>query len=114
MDNNELDPTIKDAGNNVTYQTYLNERKSLIDSAQEQARNFDKYLLTLSAGTFGLSLVFINQIAPNPLSSSLPFLFVAWVAFSISIISTLVSFQCSVRAHARQIEILENKFFEKK
>ncbi len=46
----------------TTYEVYLDERKSLINTELEQARHFDKYILTLAAGTFGLSLLFMNQI----------------------------------------------------
>ena len=42
---------------------YLEERKSLINASLEEAKLFDKAILTLAAGVFGLSLAFMRQIA---------------------------------------------------
>lgn len=96
------------------YETYKDERKSLVDALFDQARSFDKYVLTLAAGTFGLSLVFIKQIAPAPTAESWSFLIGAWCAFAISILLTLLSFLFSQQACLRQITILEETFFEDK
>jgi len=52
------------------YQTYLEERKILIDSERETAQQFDKAILTLAAGALALSITFINQIAPEPKPNS--------------------------------------------
>lgn len=95
----------------IKYKVYIDERKALVDASQEQSKNFDKYILTLAAGTFGLSLLFIKQIVPNPQADTLPILFGAWVSFCVSIILTIISFQISIEAHLRQIKILENTFF---
>jgi len=99
--------TTPPAGPDIDKDVYLSDRKSLIDALQDQLRSFDKYILTLSAGTFGLSLLFINQIAPNPRPDTLFLLIGAWCAFGISILSTLVSFQLSRKACLKQIDIIE-------
>jgi hypothetical protein len=56
-----------DSGSNddFKYEVYLEERKSLVDAEREGSRSFDKAILTLAAGAFGLSLTFIRQIVPN-------------------------------------------------
>ena len=82
----------------TNYETYLKERNSLINAQIEQARHFDKYILTLASGTFGLSLLFIRQIAPHPNILTIPFLITAWVSFGISIVATLISFLLSQQA----------------
>ncbi len=90
------------------YEEYLLEdRKSLNSALLEQAKSFDRWILTLSGGTFGLSLVFINQIAPNPKSGTVVYLGIAWVSFAVSILLTLISFLFSQEACYKQIEIVD-------
>lgn len=87
------------------YEEYLlEERKSLLFAILEQAKSFDRWILTLAGGTFGLSLVFINQIAPNPKSGTIGFLVTGWVLFAVSILSTLSSFLFSQEACYKQIK----------
>lgn len=87
------------------YEEYLlEERKSLLFAILEQAKSFDRWILTLTGGTFGLSLIFINQIAPNPKSGTIGFLVTGWVFFALSILSTLLSFLFSQEACYEQIK----------
>ena len=89
------------------YEDYLlEERKSLLIAQSEQAKNFDRWVLTLAGGTFGLSLIFINQIAPNPMS--IGYLVAAWACFAASICLTLSSFLLSQEAHHKYIEVVRN------
>lgn len=97
--------------NNLKYKVYLEERKSLVDAEREGSRLFDRAILTLAAGAFGLSLVFIRQIVPNIKPGTLFMLIFAWVGFSVSILSTLVSFLTSQFACSKQREILEAEYF---
>ncbi len=85
-------------------ESLLEERKSLIFAILEQSKSFDRWILTLAGGTFGLSLVFINQIAPNLKSGTLGFLTTAWVLFAISILFTLLSFLFSQETCYKQIK----------
>jgi hypothetical protein len=91
----------------VKYETYFQERTSLTNAELDQSRSFDKYILTLAGGTFGLSIVFIEKIAPHPEASTIWLLVTAWVAFGASILSTLISFILSQAACRKQREILE-------
>lgn len=91
------------------YQVYLEERKSLIDAHREGGRSFDKSMLTLSAGAFGISLAFIKQIAPTLQAGSVVILIWSWVLFGGALLCTLVSFLTSQSAFLRQIEILEEE-----
>lgn len=94
----------------LKYQTYSEERKLLIATEQDQAKTFDKYILTLSSGALGLSLAFIKfikDIDPN----SKYWLIAAWILFSLSTLSTLISFLTSQAACRKQVKILESSFF---
>ena len=105
---NQLNSDKKD----LEYRVYLEERKSLIEFKFEEARLFDKAILTLAAGALGLSLTFIRQIAPQPDSWTKPILAASWGSFSLSLLITLISFLTSQYACSKQIEILEEENFE--
>ena len=100
--------------NNKEYEVYIEERKSLVEAEKESAQQFDKAILTLSAGAFAISITFIRQIAPTPKEWTLFFLFIGWVAFILSMLSTLYSFLKSQEACTRQREILEKEYFDTK
>ena len=89
------------------YKIYLEERKELIHAEQLMYRSFDKAILTLSAGALGISITFINQIAPNPTRDTKCLIISAWIFFSLSVFSTLISFLTSQVACRKQIEICE-------
>jgi hypothetical protein len=91
----------------LKYQVYLDDRKTLINLKAEDSRLLDKSILTLSGGAFGISLAFLRQIAPDPESWSIGVLISSWVLFGISILTTLISLKTSQRACEKQIEILE-------
>ncbi len=57
-------------GNDLRYEVYLDERKLLVDAKREGAQSFDKAILTLAAGAFGLSLTFIKEVAPDAKSET--------------------------------------------
>jgi hypothetical protein len=97
---------------NLQYRVYFEERNLLIKSKLDQSRQFDKAILTLAAGALGLSITFINQIAPNIKPGTEFILILAWIGFGISIFSILFSFLTSQKACEKQIEILEHVFFE--
>ena len=94
----------------VEHEAYLRRRNFLIDVEREASRHFDKYILTLAAGTFGLSLLFVERIAPHPKDGTEWLLIAAWVAFGASILSTLVSFLSGQESCSKEIEILDGKY----
>jgi len=91
-------------------EVYRRRRDILIDVAREHARSFDKYILTLAAGTFGLSLLFIGQIAPHPKDGTEWLLIAAWVAFGASILSILIAILLTQEACSKQIKMLDEEF----
>lgn len=91
----------------LEYKAYLKERKTLVNAKLEEAKLFDKAILTLAAGVSGLSLAFIKQIAPEPKPATMCLLVATWGTFSGSILSTLISFLTSQSACSKQLEILD-------
>lgn len=95
----------------VRYQTYLDENKSLVSGEEASADQFDKNILTLAAGAVAISLVFLEKIAPHPEESTLVYLSCAWGGLVSSLLSTLISFLTSQHAYRRQREINDEIFF---
>jgi len=93
------------------YQVYLDERKALVEGENASADQFDKAILTLAAGALGLSLVFLEKIAPNPSPKTINYLSISWTALVVSLIAILSSFILSQHAYRRQREILEDEIF---
>ena len=56
---------------------HLEERAQLIDAARENARTFDKAVLTFGSAVFGFSIAFLKDVAPHPAP---PALCGGWVA----------------------------------
>jgi len=98
------------SNDNLKYKVYLEERKLLVDAIREGARSFDKTILALASGAFGLSLTFIRQISPNIKSGTIFLVICAWVGFCISLLFTLSSFLTSQSACLKEIKILEVEY----
>jgi hypothetical protein len=87
---------------------YLKEREILVEREGEASQSLDKALITLSGGAFGLTLLFIDRIAPDP--KVLGFLYVAWSGFGLSLVSILFSFLMSQWAFRRAREALDSYY----
>jgi hypothetical protein len=85
---------------------YVDERKTLIELEWRGGDSFVKALTTLSAGALGLSLAFVEKLAPRPQADTLVFLGGAWASFALSLAFVLaghLTSQCSMRRQ-RQVE----------
>ncbi|MCX6000202.1 MAG: hypothetical protein NTU41_11635 [Chloroflexi bacterium] len=94
---------------NIPYKTYIGERASLVNAELEQSRQFDKYVLAMAGGAFGLSLAFIRDVVPAFKAGTVLFLVASWSTFGVSILSTLISLLASQSALRRQREILDSQ-----
>jgi len=65
------------------------------DGAHASLQEFDRAILTLSAGSLGLSLAFIKDVVPLRNAVHLGFLFGSWYLFGSSVLLTLISFIAS-------------------
>lgn len=88
------------------YKLNLEERKTLVEAGKESLQQFDKTILTLAAAALGLSISFIDKIAPKPIPGTICYLIISWGCFCLSILLTLISFLTSYYACQKQIEIL--------
>jgi hypothetical protein len=68
------------------YNIYMAGADKLETHAFELSAQHDQWIMTLSGGSLGLSITFIDKIAPHP-GHTIWLLFVAWTAFGISLIA---------------------------
>lgn len=78
------------------------EIKASLDAEYKDAEHYDKWLLTLSSGAFGISIAFMRYIAPDPTRLSKGFLVAAWVSLLLAILATMSSMQFSQSGFRRQ------------
>jgi len=67
---------------------------------------FDKSMLALAGGVFGLSLTFIKQI---PHTNYIGFLRYSWILYIFSILATLISMLVSQSAVAEKVKFLTSE-----
>lgn len=89
-------------------------RRKIWDDTKSGTENFDKYMLTFSSGTLGLSLAFIKDVVPIGKAVWIPSLIGSWVAFVLCILVTLISFRISIRALERMSPCLDAFYLEGK
>lgn len=85
---------------------YSSYREALEKYEQKAYEDYDKAILTLSGGALVLSFTFVKDIAGNIILFKCS-LVVAWIAWVLSLTSTLLSYLSSQFALRRAIKILE-------
>jgi len=65
----------------------------------EEINKLDKWIMTIAAGSFGLSFVFIDTIVPVNTAAYLPVLFSAWACFLAVLAVGLIGSMASALLH---------------
>lgn len=86
---------------------YLQLKRDAAEVQRSLASQYDKAVLTVAAGAFIVSVTFVKEIAPQPMPWSCVLLVLAWIAFVLAMLSTLVSFQTSMKAHKEYEKLLD-------
>jgi len=86
---------------------YQEERKASLEAEYGDAEHYDKWLITLASGAFGISVAFIRYIAPNPDPATKIYLVLSWTFLLTSILATMASLQVSQLGFRRYREMLE-------
>jgi hypothetical protein len=108
MCDREHDPAKAIGPDGRTYQQYLDERKLLLEHERAAADNFDKMLLSLSAGSIALSVTFLEKIGSA--GAAKPILYAAWLILVAGLIVNLRSFMVLQTSINRVIEINDVMF----
>lgn len=94
---------------------YIKVRSDYNNEHSQQTNLLDKYILTISTGSFGLSFLFIEKIVKDVMKCPKVLVF-SWIMFVLSIISSLLSFTFSKAAISKTIEeydkMYENENYE--
>lgn len=78
-------------------------RNYLIESKQSSQNLLDKYLISLSSGSLGLSIIFVNNIVKDDPIYCKSLLIISWFLFSITILIVLISFLSSIHSFSKAI-----------
>jgi hypothetical protein len=103
MADERYDPGKAIGPDNRSYEQYLAERRLLIESERAAGDNFDKVLLTLSAGSIALSVTFVEKIGAAGVAK--PLLYIAWAVLASALIANLRSFMVLQLSINRVMEI---------
>lgn len=96
-------------------QEYHSYRKELTESLYSQSDSYDKYMLLLSGGSFGVTIAVIgNQNLFGQTIDLIPLLILSWSFFGLSMLITLISFLLSQFSHSKIIDELDEAFSEKR
>ena len=87
------------------------DRRQLIALSAEQSKLLDQWLMSLSAGAFGLSLLFIGTLEDKrPLAlACVEALVFAWAAFGVCVALRLITFKTSVKMVMGQIAFIDDR-----
>ena len=70
-------------------------RKHLVDARQQAQADYDKTVLTLAGGALGISFAFVERFVKDQPPFRIGFLVAAWMTWTVSLASVLVSFYLS-------------------
>jgi hypothetical protein len=89
----------------------IEERKLLFGAMLDGSKLFDKAIITISAGAYGLSLTMLSALQPIK-PGTLSYLKYAWILLGACIVLTLISLMTSQQACMRNIKIIQNRSSE--
>jgi hypothetical protein len=96
------------------YDLYIEHQKQAWADCQSGSDEFDKSILTYSSAGLGLSVAFIKDIVPIANVIGLPLLYTSWRAFGVAILTTVFSFQLSVKTQQKHLEHLRKYYLERR
>lgn len=94
--------------NDINTKLKIDDRMFLRNVTIQQVLMFDKAILTLSASAFGISIVFLDKLAADPVKALLALIF-AWVWFGICITLTFSAYLVSQKNNELHIDDLDKK-----
>lgn len=88
------------------YKIFMEERKTLISTSNEQANQYSKAVMALAGLFLGFSLTFIKEIAPDPIPpETYPYLILSWISFGSSLLCVVLAFLVAQYAFLRQVSL---------
>jgi hypothetical protein len=97
------------------YQLEMNSYRDLNTKLSYQAnQNYDKYLITMSAGALALSLTFLSTILKDVHLKYILMLYLSWLGWGVAILAVLYSFLFSYCSHSKTINQINNRTIHQK
>lgn len=92
----------------IDYQKYLTEHRKDLEKGYDHAQDeYDKTVLSLSAGALGVSFVFLKDVIGGKAIANPELLVAAWMAWAFSSLLVLISFYSSGQAMLKAIRQMD-------
>src|SRR5438552_1062864 len=94
----------------ITFEQQIADyRASLQKLEQDMQREYDKAVMALSGGAFGVSLTFLKDVVGTSHIAEPFFLLIAWIAWGLSVTCVLFSYFTSTLALRAALEQVDNR-----
>lgn len=107
----EIPPTVASSEQmtEATHKQYLELRKDYLDRSSDIPKEFDKTIITLSAGSFALSLAFLKDIIPLSKAIGSWLVPLSWLFFCGAILLTLINMLVVQHIYEKYVDILDSE-----
>lgn len=86
---------------------YISTRQDYDHAELEVSGRYDTWILTLAGGALGLSITFMEKIAPTPIPDTLIWLKFSWSCFVAALftaLTSLVTSQSAIRENRKELD----------
>ncbi|MBL4699035.1 MAG: hypothetical protein JKX70_09415 [Phycisphaerales bacterium] len=90
-----------------SYQAYLDERRMLIDRKQEAHRDLDRWIMTMSGGSLGLSMTMLSVLIGSGWTFNSCWVLVSWILFGSSIVVVILNIWLSAKSYEEHREAID-------
>ena len=97
------EPPVDGVDEDKEREEYLKHRLVLIEGQHRATAALDKWVLTLSMASIGVSLTFVKDALEFSVSTGVAWLVASWIFFGIAVAATLASFSISFFAYRSEI-----------
>lgn len=96
--------------NKARREIWQTHRSVLIEGQRNASRTLDKWVLTLSMASIGVSMTIVKDVMGEPTWYALLFLALSWLGFIVAVVSTVLSFGNSHSAYKDSIAAWDAKY----
>jgi hypothetical protein len=90
------------------------DRVELDKNRLDAISKYDKYMITLSSGALGLSILYMEKVAHDPRPETFTLLELSWFLFACTLVAMILSFLLSQFSWKRALEIHDLRHCERK
>lgn len=94
--------------NKIIYRNYVEHltqyRKEIHEGKIKAIENYDKLIIQIAIATIGVSVIFLEKIAGNAPYNSTYWLYISWIAGSLTILTTIYNHLISYFSHSSELD----------